>query len=195
MPTLDQLPATTSVRHDQQVLEGALTVRRGEKWALIDGSQQLLGPLLGADAVTAGDRVAVVVSQDGSPFVVYPAAATSGTPGPPGPQGPTGPQGPQGPAGAKGDTGAQGAQGPQGTQGPKGDQGTQGPTGQTGAQGPTGQTGPQGAKGDPGVMEVFEQPSQPTGGDIGAVWIDTDAPIPVVAAPMTYAQLSGLAMP
>src|SRR5262245_52460280 len=69
---LDQLPSAPTARQSQNVLEGVLTERRGERWALVDASQQLLGPLVGAAGVSVGGRVCVAVSQDGTPFVVYP---------------------------------------------------------------------------------------------------------------------------
>jgi uncharacterized protein DUF5907/collagen triple helix repeat protein len=73
MPALDQLTDQPQTRGTTNVLEGALTFRRSEWWVIVDGSQQLLGPLLGAlDAYSPGDRVAVVVSQDGTPFLVWP---------------------------------------------------------------------------------------------------------------------------
>jgi uncharacterized protein DUF5907/collagen triple helix repeat protein len=78
VPALDQVNGNGSQRHDQAVLEGILTLRRGERWAVVDNAQQLLGPLLGADTVEIGKRVCVAVSQDGTPFVVYPVAATGG---------------------------------------------------------------------------------------------------------------------
>jgi hypothetical protein len=71
-PALDQLPDNRSERRDVNVLEGALTERRGARWAIVDGAAALLGPLVGADAVGVGERVCVAISQDGTPFVVYP---------------------------------------------------------------------------------------------------------------------------
>lgn len=82
MPALDQAATSTSPRSVQGVLEGTLTTRRGERWALVDGAQQLLGPLIGAAGVDIGARICVVVSQDGTPFLVWPrpeASIVSGT--------------------------------------------------------------------------------------------------------------------
>jgi microcystin-dependent protein len=75
-PALDQVTAPPPPGPGEtNVLEGKLTLRREERWAVVDGSQQLLGPLVGGEAAVAGDRVCVAVSQDGTPFVVHPAAA------------------------------------------------------------------------------------------------------------------------
>jgi hypothetical protein len=64
--------------------------------------------------------------------------------------------------------------------GPQGPQGIQGATGAQGPQGVKGDTGPIGPIGPEGEVDVYEQPSQPTEPiEIGALWIDTDAP-PVV---------------
>lgn len=57
--------------------------------------------------------------------------------------------------------------------------GVPGPAGVTGPPGPTGGPGPQGPigpQGIPGVMEVYSQPNQPATTNLGAIWIDTDAP-------------------
>ena len=78
-PALDQVTAPPSPsRGTVNVLEGTLTERRGARWAIVDSAQQLLGPLVGADAVNVGDRVCVATSQDGTPFVVYPQTAGNG---------------------------------------------------------------------------------------------------------------------
>jgi hypothetical protein len=112
----------------------------------------------------------------------------TGPQGPPGPQGPKGadstvpgPQGPQGPIGNPGPTGPPGADstvpGPPGPQGIKGDTGPQGPIGNTGPQGAVGPIGPTGPIGPEGAVDIYEQPAQPTEPiEIGAIWIDTDAP-------------------
>jgi hypothetical protein len=125
MPSLDQVLAPPqSSPGTRQLLEGELVIRRGQRYARIDDDGALWGPLLGGEQASAGDLVAVGISQDGRPFVIYPSVG--GPQGPVGPQGPTGPQGPQGatgatgPQGVKGDTGATGAQGPQGVQGATG---------------------------------------------------------------------------
>lgn len=74
MPELDQVltAATPPAAHDQPVLEGKLTIRRADRWAIIDGSQQLLGPLKGADNLQDGEWIGVGISQNGTPFVIYP---------------------------------------------------------------------------------------------------------------------------
>ena len=249
---LDELIRDAPAPADQ-VVEGELVVRSGERWAKVDGQGALWGPLVGAEHLEPGDELVFAQTQDGTPFVIWPAAGgdggsvswppggepgellgwvgpgpddvdwVEGTPGPQGPQGPAGPQGNPGPQGAKGntgDTGAQGAQGPQGatgSQGPKGDPGIQGPpgtkgdTGATGPEGPQGDTGVQGPQGNTGAqgvqgpagpqgvpgpaLTVYEQPAAPAGAVPGDVWVDTDAPIPVVTAALTYAQLSKMGAP
>ena len=70
MPALDQLPDRTTARQSVTVLEGVLTDRRGQRWAIIDGAQALLGPLRGADELAAGARVVVAITQLGTPVVV-----------------------------------------------------------------------------------------------------------------------------
>ena len=161
MPELDLLlderpPA------DDQLVEGELTLRSGDRYARVDGQPALWGPLVGAEHLAEGDRLVLGQTQDGTPFVVWPAQATGGEPGP---QGPTGPTGPAGPTGPKGDPGAIG---------PKGDTGT---TGSQGSQGPPGATGSQGPQGDPGedgsdwfTVESEEQlEGQGRPGDVGLV--------------------------
>jgi len=78
MPALDQLTGQTSTRETTYVLEGTLTERRGDRWAVVDGSQALLGPVRGAADVTLGDRICIVQSQDGTPFLVYPQTGGGG---------------------------------------------------------------------------------------------------------------------
>jgi len=105
----------------------------------------------------------LTVSQNKLMQVVTPMR---GEPGPPGPVGP------QGPAGAPSTV-----PGPPGAQGPKGDTGLTGAQGSTGPSGPTGATGPIGPIGPEGAVDVYEQPVQPTEPiDVGAIWVDTDAP-------------------
>lgn len=89
-------------------------------------------------------------------------------------------------------------QGPVGPMGPTGATGATGPTGATGVQGPIGLTGPQGVQGIPGVLAVYEQPGEPAGAPVGAIWIDTDDVPPVAisaAAPVKYKDLSGSTAP
>lgn len=66
----------------------------------------------------------------------------------------------------------------------RGPQGAQGPTGSTGSTGPAGPPGP--------ALVVYEQPTAPSSPQPGDVWVDTDAPVPVVTAALTYAQLSAM---
>ena len=154
-----------------QVAEGVLVVHAGDRYAKVDGQAALWGPLVGGDHLAPGAELVLAQTQDGTPFVIYPAAATGGEPGPQGPQGPAGPTGPEGP---EGDPGPIGPKGDTGTSGPPG------PTGSTGAAGPQGTQGPQGVQGPQGpegAVEVYEQPGTPTEPvDEGAIWIDTDAP-------------------
>jgi microcystin-dependent protein len=143
---LDQVLATPpSSPATREVLEGTLVVRGSDRYARVDDSAALWGPVVGGDGATDGDVVLLGISQTGQPYVVHPATATGGEPGPPGPQGPIGPTGATGPQGVKGDTGSQGAQGV------KGDTGSTGPTGAQGVQGVAGPQGVQGPKGDVGA--------------------------------------------
>jgi hypothetical protein len=89
--------------------------------------------------------------------------------------------------------GGGGEVGPEGPQGPAGPAGPQGPAGAGGATGPAGPPGPQGPQGIPGVAVVayYEQPNEPLSAPVGAIWVDTDAPIPVGGLPLTYEQESG----
>jgi microcystin-dependent protein len=183
MPALDEVLAPpSSSPGTREVLEGELVVRDGARYARVDDSSALWGPVIGGDNVESGDTVLLGVSQGGKPFVVYPAAS-SGAVGPAGPEGPEGPPGPQGPKGDTGTTGATGPIGPAGPTGltgpigPKGDTGTTGTQGATGAQGPAGVQGPagaQGVKGDTGATGA-QGPKGDTGatGPMGTVY-DSD---------------------
>jgi hypothetical protein len=108
-----------------------------------------------------------------------------------GPQGQQGVQGPQGATGSQGPKGDPGAQGTTGSQGPKGDQGIQGPAGIQGPKGDTGAQGAAGPQGAAGVMAYYEQASEPLGAPVGAIWVDTDAPVLVAGLPLTYRQEAG----
>lgn len=106
-------------------------------------------------ATTVTDVIVEVTTSPGAVLVTE----MQGPPGPPGADstvpGPEGPQGPQGPTGA--DSTVPGPQGPQGAQGP---------------------AGPAGEDGDDGVVEIYEQPGEPVAASVGALWVDTDAPVP-----------------
>lgn len=198
------------------ILEGEVVAQSDGLYLRVDDAS-LIGPVEGGG--NDGDLVVAAVSQEGIPYLVYPATGEPGPIGPPGAQGPQGPTGATGPAGPTGATGAQGpkgdqgSQGPQGVpgaagaQGPKGDPGAtgatgaagpQGPAGATGSQGPQGATGAQGPTGATGAqgpagrsMAVYEQPDEPMAAVAGDIWVDTDAPIPVAGLPLTYKQESG----
>jgi hypothetical protein len=73
MTALDQLltPRRRQGPGDREVLEGELVLQGGQRWARVDDDAALLGPLVGGDAALEGDIVAVVISQNGTPFVVY----------------------------------------------------------------------------------------------------------------------------
>lgn len=109
---------------------------------------QPVGPCRGP-ALTVGDLVLLVWTDDG-PWVV--PQENTGAPGPVGPAGPAGPTGPAGPIGPTGPAGPMGPAGPTGpagadstVPGPTGPAGATGPTGPAGATGPTGATGATGA--------------------------------------------------
>lgn len=208
MPDLDLLErdANQRTRGTTNVLEGTLTLRRGERWAIVDGSQALLGPLYGADTIAIGARIAVVVSQDGTPFVVYPAAAGGGggdvditasavtlAPAAQASVAVTEPTPndfvfafglPQGVQGAQGAAGPQGPKGDPGAQGPKGDTGAQGSQGVQGIQGPQGPPGPSGAStfvngtGPPGLLSNGDFETDLAGWNTaGSYWINAGATI------------------
>ena len=179
MPELDELIRDAPAPADQ-VVEGELVERAGERWAKVDGQAALWGPLVGAEHLSTGDELVFAQTQDGTPFVIWPSAGGGGAEfppggdagevlgwvgpgpndvdwveavgpeGPEGPQGPVGPTGPQGPQGDEGDPGATGSQGPQGPAGATGSQGPKGDPGVQGPQGIKGDTGAQGVKGDTG---------------------------------------------
>lgn len=148
-----------------------------------------------------GDDVLVVFDERGEEWVAAGISATgaAGPPGPVGPVGPPGSQGSPGPQGPQGVTGAQGGKGDTGATGATGAQGTPGAPGAqgpTGAQGPKGDTGATGAQGAPGVIAIYEQPDEPSASaPLGAIWIDTDAPVPTVGTPTTWRYLSGKSPP
>src|SRR4051812_33770292 len=147
------------------ILEGTLVVRPDGRYVSVEGfGSQLWGPVVGGEGSSDGDLVAVALTQEGRPFIVYPTGTPGGgdvnvdataeaatlAPGAPASVVVTEPT-PNLfdfafgiPAGAPGAAGAQGAQGPQGAQGAAGAAGPQG------AKGDPGQQGPQGVKGDPG---------------------------------------------
>ena len=140
MPTLDQLFARPGVKAfaESQCYEATVQATGAKGvYVVLPGYDGHLrwGPCLpyGA-AVTVGQRVSVVFSEDGTPWLVG-ISAGGGAVGPQGPPGPAGPTGPAGATGAAGPTGATGAAGAQGLTGPQGAVGPAGPTGATGAQG------------------------------------------------------------
>lgn len=73
MPSLDQVlaPAPSSPA-TRQVLQGELVIRRGDRFARIDDSGALWGPVVGGDTLTAGTLIVVAITQTGTPFVIYP---------------------------------------------------------------------------------------------------------------------------
>ena len=121
MPDLDELIRQTAPVADDQLVEGELQIRGGERYARVDGQPALWGPLVGAEHLADGDALLLAQVQDGTPFVVWPAQATGGEPGPTGPQGPAGPTGPAGPKGDPGAIGPQGDAGAAGTPGTPGE--------------------------------------------------------------------------
>jgi hypothetical protein len=75
VPDLDQVLAPPRASAGtRQVLEGELVVQAGERWARVDGSAALWGPLIGGTGLDAGTTVVLAISQDGRPFVIYPQA-------------------------------------------------------------------------------------------------------------------------
>src|SRR3954469_2810967 len=149
MPDLDQIVETKSpvIGNERQVVEGILSKRNGQYWARVDNQAQLWGPLYGGDDALIGKRIAVGISQQSRPFVIWPAGQGTGSGSglPPdgttgqvltkisdadndadwadGIPGATGPPGPTGPQGVPGTTGQQGPPGPTGGQGQQGIQG------------------------------------------------------------------------
>jgi hypothetical protein len=181
---------------ERQVLEGVLKKQNGRFYAQIDNQPQLWGPVLGGQDSAVGKTVTVFISQKSRPFVIIPGSGDGGEgePGPPGPAGPTGPTGPAGATGPTGPTGPAGPTGSQGPQGVKGDTGATGTAGAPGATGPAGPTGPAGATGAtgaPGAIAYYEQAAEPVGAPTGAIWVDTDAPVPTWGLPLTYGEEAG----
>src|SRR3954454_17335163 len=171
MPDLDQIVETKSpaIGNERQVVEGILSKRNNQYWVRVDNQAQLWGPLYGGDDALIGKRIAVGISQQSRPFVIWPAGQGTGSGSGLPPDGTTGQvltkisdadndadwsDGTPGPAGPKGDKGDTGQQGAQGSQGPKGDKGDIGLTGATGAQGAKGDQGIQGIQGIQGVPGV-----------------------------------------
>jgi Collagen triple helix repeat (20 copies) len=62
--------------------------------------------------IVCGTKAGILVSEDGGPFVAWPAQGPAGLPGVDGATGPEGPQGVAGPPGVAGPTGATGLMGP-----------------------------------------------------------------------------------
>ncbi len=153
MPTIKQLPLTTSVSTTDElpVSQGGVTksVAVGALLASVEPAIVVpQGKLLGRNSTGAGGPEAVTVGSGLSLTAGVLSAAGSGTnagtsggtgpAGPAGPTGPAGPVGPQGPTGLTGPTGAAGATGGLGPQGPQGIPGATGPAGPQGAAGPAG---------------------------------------------------------
>jgi hypothetical protein len=138
------------------ILEGELVAETDGLYLRVDDAA-LVGPVEGGG--DEGDLVVAAISQEGIPYLVYPATGEPGPQGPPGPQGTTGSTGPTGAQGAQGPQGAPGAPGGTGPQGPKGDTGA---TGAAGPQGAQGATGPQGPSGQSAGKVYYYIPSAPS---------------------------------
>src|SRR3954447_1394945 len=159
MPDLDQIveTKTPAIGNERQVIEGILSKRNGQYWARVDSQAQLWGPLYGGDDSLIGKRIAVGISQQSRPFLIWPHVAGTGSGSGLPPDGTTGQvltkisdadndadwrNGVPGATGPPGPTGPPGATGSQGPIGPTGPAGTPGSTGLAGPAGPTGPTGP-----------------------------------------------------
>jgi hypothetical protein len=75
VPDLDQVLAPPAPSPgDRQVLEGVLVTRRGDRYARIDDSAALWGPLVGGENVDDGETIVVAIAQSGTPYVIFPPA-------------------------------------------------------------------------------------------------------------------------
>lgn len=73
MPDLDQVLAPpVPSPGTREVLEGELVLQAGERYARVDGSAALWGPLVGGEGAQAGETIVIAVTQTGTPFVIYP---------------------------------------------------------------------------------------------------------------------------
>jgi hypothetical protein len=71
MSSLDQVLAPPpSSPGTREILEGELVVQDGDRWARIDGSSALWGPLVGGDELTGGELILVAIAQNGRPWVI-----------------------------------------------------------------------------------------------------------------------------
>jgi hypothetical protein len=73
VPDLDQVLAPpASSPGTRQIVEAELVVRGAERWARVDDSAALWGPLIGGEGLGNGATIVLAISQDGRPFVIYP---------------------------------------------------------------------------------------------------------------------------
>lgn len=73
MPDLDQVLAPPpSSPGTREIVEAELVVQGGERYARVDDSAALWGPLIGGELATAGDFIVVAITQNGTPVVIYP---------------------------------------------------------------------------------------------------------------------------
>jgi hypothetical protein len=69
---LDQVLTSAPARPGTvPIVEGELVVRGGERYARVDDSAALWGPVLGGESASDGDFVVLVVTQNGTPVVVF----------------------------------------------------------------------------------------------------------------------------
>jgi len=156
------------------------------------------GPCQPPDAgVKVGDKIAVVFTGAGEPYLI--GAAGVGAPGPPGPEGKEGKEGKQGPAGPQGATGATGPKGETGATGPagpKGETGPAGPQGPQGVPGPEGKTGPEGKVGTVYDTDQIGTVKSFSGATIPANWMLADGrALSRTGYPQLYEALGGASSP
>lgn len=73
MPDLDQvLAARKESPGSREILEAELVLRGGERYARVDGSSALWGPLVGGEAAGDGELIVIAITQNGTPVVIYP---------------------------------------------------------------------------------------------------------------------------
>jgi hypothetical protein len=74
-------PQSKGGADEERVLQGKLIKQGGKSYAKIDNRTALWGPIFGADELSNGTDIVVVLDQNNKPYVVYPieAAATPGT--------------------------------------------------------------------------------------------------------------------
>jgi len=73
MPDLDQVLAPPpSSPGTREIVEAELIVRGGQRYARVDDSAALWGPLTGGETAEDGELIVLAITQTGRPVVIYP---------------------------------------------------------------------------------------------------------------------------